>query len=89
MARNVTLQRRHATETVEVTAQSELLQTSSAELGNVVEEKVIRDVPLQGRNFTQLLLLSPGREPGLHGPGPADGDRRQQHRGQLRRARAA
>ena len=30
---------------------------------------MIRDVPLQGRNFTQLLLLTPGREPRLDGPG--------------------
>ena len=36
---------------------------STAELGNVVEEKVIKDVPLQGRNFTQLLLLSPASTP--------------------------
>ncbi|PYQ40562.1 MAG: hypothetical protein DMF77_18030, partial [Acidobacteria bacterium] len=45
VARNVTLQVGAATETVEVTGQSELLQTTSAELGNIVEEKVIRDLP--------------------------------------------
>jgi hypothetical protein len=60
VARNVVLQVGATTETVEVTGQSELLQTTSAELGNVVEEKVIRAVPTQGRNFTQLLLLTPG-----------------------------
>jgi outer membrane receptor protein involved in Fe transport len=63
VARNVSLQVGAATETVEVTAPSELLQTSTAELGNVIEEKVIKDMPLQGRNFTQLLLLSPGVNP--------------------------
>ena len=52
------------TEIVEVTAQSELLQASStAELGNVIEEKVIAEMPLQGRNFTQLLVLTPGVNP--------------------------
>ena len=71
VARNVTLSVGDVTETVEVTAQSELLQTTSAELGNVVEEKVIRGVPLQGRNFTQLLLLTPGVNPVSTAQGPA------------------
>src|SRR5688572_14924110 len=38
VARNVGLSVGNASETVEVTAQSELLQTGSAELGNIVEE---------------------------------------------------
>jgi hypothetical protein len=70
VGRNVTLQVGVATETVEVTAQNELLQTTTAELGNVVEEKVIRDLPLQGRNFTQLLLLTPGVNPVSTAQGP-------------------
>src|SRR2546426_8787634 len=72
VARNITLQVGAATETVEVTAQSELLQTTSAELGNVVEEKVIRSVPTQGRNFPQLLLLTPGVNPYSTAQGPKD-----------------
>jgi hypothetical protein len=63
VARNVALKVGAVTETVQVTAQSELIQTSTAELGHVVEERVIKGVPLQGRNFTQLLLLSPGVNP--------------------------
>jgi hypothetical protein len=63
LARNVTLKVGQVSETVEVRAQSELLQTSTAELGNVIEERVIKGVPLQGRNFTQLLLLTPGVNP--------------------------
>ncbi len=63
VARNVTLKVGQVTETMEVTVQSELIQTSTAELGNVIEERVIKGVPLQGRNFTQLLLLSPGVNP--------------------------
>jgi hypothetical protein len=76
VARNVTLTVGEVTETVEVTTQSELLQTQTAELGNVVEERVIRSVPLQGRNFTQLLLLSPGVNPvsSAQGPGQNGGD---------------
>jgi outer membrane receptor protein involved in Fe transport len=63
VARNVTLKVGATTEVIEVTAQSELIQGSTSELGHVVEEKVIKGVPLQGRNFTQLLLLSPGVNP--------------------------
>jgi hypothetical protein len=76
VARNVTLKVGEMTEIVEVTAESELLQTSTAELGNVIEEKVIRGVPLQGRNFTQLLLLTPGVNPvsTAQGPGANGGD---------------
>jgi outer membrane receptor protein involved in Fe transport len=72
VVRNVGLQLGQLTETTVVVGQSELLQTGSAELGNIVEEKVIRDVPLQGRNFTQLLLLSPGVNPVSTAQGPND-----------------
>jgi len=76
VARNLSLKVGAVSEVVEVTAQSELLQTSTAELGNVVEEKMIRGVPLQGRNFTQLLLLSPGVNPvsSAQGSGQNGGD---------------
>ena len=55
---------------VTVTALSEILQTSSVGLGNVVEQKLIRDLPLQGGNFTPLLLLSPGVNPISTAQGP-------------------
>ena len=70
VARNVALQVGAATETVTVTAQSELLQTSSVGLGHVVDQKVIRELPLQGGNFTPLLLLSPGVNPISTAQGP-------------------
>ena len=60
---NIGLEVGAVSEVVHVTARSELLQTSSAELGNVIEEKVIAEMPLQGRNFTQLLVLTPGVNP--------------------------
>lgn len=50
-------------ETVEVTAASELIQKASSELGSVIEERVVQDLPLNGRNFTQLLTLTPGVTP--------------------------
>ncbi len=70
VARNVSLQVGTATETVTVTAQSELLQTSSVGLGHVIEQKVIRELPIQGGNFTPLLLLSPGVNPISTAQGP-------------------
>lgn len=70
VARNVALEIGTLTEVVEVKSQSELLQVSSAGLGNVIEQKVIRDLPLQGRNFTLLLLLTPGVNPVSTAQGP-------------------
>src|SRR5437868_9044154 len=50
-------------ETVTVQAQGELIQQSSAELGSVISQKAVQDLPLNGRNFTQLLTLTPGATP--------------------------
>ncbi len=61
---NVKLQPGAATESVEVSANAaELLQKSSSELGTVIQEDVIQDMPLNGRNFTELLTLTPGATP--------------------------
>ena len=50
-------------ETVEVTAQNEMIERSTSELGTVIAERVVNDLPLNGRNFTQLLTLTPGVTP--------------------------
>jgi outer membrane receptor protein involved in Fe transport len=47
-------------ETVEVTSQTPLIETANATLGIVIDEKKIVDLPLNGRNFTQLGTLIPG-----------------------------
>src|SRR6266704_3841246 len=39
------------------------LETGNATLGSVIESKQVRDLPLNGRNFTQLLALTPGVSP--------------------------
>ncbi|MGH9451315.1 MAG: TonB-dependent receptor domain-containing protein [Terriglobia bacterium] len=49
-----------ATQTVTVQATAAKLQTASAELGTVVDRKEVNDLPLNGRNFTQMLALTPG-----------------------------
>ena len=51
------------TETVEVTGTVPLLQTTDATVGHVVDERRIQNLPLNGRDFTQLTLLIPGAAP--------------------------
>src|SRR6185503_12857562 len=50
-------------ETVQVVADAELVQKSTTELGTVINEKAVGELPLNGRNFTQLLTLTPGVTP--------------------------
>ena len=44
-----------------------LVQTESATVGTVVEEREVTELPLNGRNFLQLNLLVPGALPGAKG----------------------
>jgi Carboxypeptidase regulatory-like domain len=57
---NVVLQPGAVTENVEVTEAPELMQTQSSSVGQVIEEKKIEDLPLNGRDYTMLVLLTPG-----------------------------
>lgn len=50
-------------ETVEVTGAPPTLDTTTATLSDVVQHQQIVDLPLNGRNFTQLTLLTPGAAP--------------------------
>ena len=63
VTQNITLTVGDVAEVVEVTAGSELIQGSSSELGTVINERAVQDLPLNGRNFTQLLTLTPGVTP--------------------------
>ena len=47
-------------ETVNVASTALTLDTENAQIGQVITEKEIVDLPLNGRNFTQLLLLGAG-----------------------------
>ncbi len=47
-------------ETVTVTPDAAVTQTESSALGRVVDEKVVVNLPLVVRNYTQILGLSPG-----------------------------
>ncbi len=48
------------TSSITVTATAAALQTSSSELGTVVTTNEVNDLPLNGRNFTQLLTITTG-----------------------------
>jgi Carboxypeptidase regulatory-like domain len=47
-------------ETVEVTAETPLLQAETSSLGQVVEQRKANELPLNGRNIFNLLTVSPG-----------------------------
>ncbi len=58
------LQTGNLTEAVEVAAATPLLQTTNSSRGSVIDERKIVDLPLNGRDYNQLALLSPGVLPG-------------------------
>ena len=57
---DITLEVGTITEQVEVMASAALLQTSDSQVGGLVENKQIQDLPLAARDFMQLTLLAPG-----------------------------
>ncbi len=66
-------------ETVEVTSAPPLLQTDSSSVGSVVTEQSVQDLPLNGRNFVNLVDLQPGvneGEPNAISSGQRPDDRR-------------
>ena len=60
---NITLQVGRVTETITVNTSAPLLETETSELGQVVDSQRAANLPLNGRNFAQLALLSAGTEP--------------------------
>jgi hypothetical protein len=47
-------------QTLEVTASQPVVETSSSSVGDTVGEKTVVDLPLNGRDWTQLATLQPG-----------------------------
>ncbi len=50
-------------ETVSVAAEGALLESATAQLGTVITEEKIVDLPLNARNFSELVTLTPGATP--------------------------
>jgi hypothetical protein len=57
---NVELQVGTSSQTVEVTAEAPLVNTTNGTLGGLVNEARVTDLPLNGRNYIDLSLLQPG-----------------------------
>jgi hypothetical protein len=60
---NIQLKISATAETVEVTANQLTAETTSTQLGETIEAKKIESVPLNGRNFTDLMAVQPGIVP--------------------------
>src|SRR3984885_3568411 len=60
-------------QTVEVTAETPLLQPTDTSLGQVVDERKTNEIPLNGRNVFSLITLSPAAIAGGSGSGSATG----------------
>ncbi|MBV9264663.1 MAG: carboxypeptidase regulatory-like domain-containing protein, partial [Acidobacteriaceae bacterium] len=64
---DVTLEVGQVNQVLEVTAAAPLVRSESAELGEVVSQRQVQDLPLNGRNFAQLVDLVPGVTAGQPG----------------------
>jgi hypothetical protein len=62
---------------IQVQADAELIQPTVTSLGEVVHEREVLDLPLDGRNFSQLGLLQPGVVPLTPGLAEAGGSLRE------------
>jgi len=48
------------TQTVQVTSEAPLVQSTSSDIGSVIEAREINNLPLNGRLFEQLVTITPG-----------------------------
>src|SRR5579859_7757773 len=64
---DATLEVGAVTDTVEVAAAAPMLETDTSYLGEVVDSQRIVDLPLNGRIFTRLAVLTAGTTPTVHG----------------------
>ena len=64
---NVQLQVGQPTEQIQVKASTIGLQTEDASVGTVIDSQKVVELPLNGRSFVQLALLTPGVNPGTPG----------------------
>ena len=59
---NIQLQTGAITEEVTITAESALLKTDRADVATTFESRQVTDLPILDRNFTKLILLTPGTQ---------------------------
>ncbi|HEX4807887.1 MAG TPA: carboxypeptidase-like regulatory domain-containing protein [Bryobacteraceae bacterium] len=65
LTQKITLEVGSTSDTVTVNADAVgvMIQRASTELGTTLDEKAVHELPLNGRNFTELLILQPGVDP--------------------------
>ena len=68
---DISLQPGDITQTIEVSAAAQMLSSDDATVGTVIDNKRITDLPLNGRDFLQLVTLSPNVTSGFTAPGQA------------------
>lgn len=59
--------KRSATEATTIIASAPVVRTDSSDVGTVIEEMAIKELPLNGRNVATLVYLAPGITPGQAG----------------------
>jgi hypothetical protein len=69
-----TLEVGNVTEVVEVTGGAPLLQSETTEIGTVIENQRVLDLPLNGRNYLALAAMIPGAT--TDGPSSSQGQQR-------------
>ena len=60
---NLALEVGQVTETVNVTTEAAPVETRSGDVSSLISEKQVTELPLNGRNYAQLVLLTPGISP--------------------------
>ncbi len=60
---NMTLQPAGIVETVSISGAAPLVETTKTDVGGVVENREVTNLPLNGRNFSSLAALIPGARP--------------------------
>jgi hypothetical protein len=61
------------TDTLTVVAAAPVIEKTTSFIGTVIDEQMVENLPLNGRNFTQLATLSPGVTRGIPGSNAAGG----------------
>jgi carboxypeptidase family protein len=70
---NMALSVGEVTQSIEVASDAAMLNTSDAVVGTVIDQQRIVDLPLNGRNYLQLIALSPNVTAGFRTPGQVGG----------------
>src|SRR6266481_6367889 len=60
LTQNIQLKVGEAAEKIEIVAEAALVDTTTTGVGQVINDKVVQEIPLNGRHFTDLSLLTTG-----------------------------